>query len=76
MIPNREKLKAFIRSYAIRLGNRVDSPWIFYDQANKEKYDIKDRIPSDIVEKFRKSTTITLDVKSLLVFLNEMSIFE
>ncbi len=62
-IPNREKLKTFIRSYAIRLGNRADSPWIFYDQSNKEKYDIKDRLPSDIIEKFIKTSTVTLDVK-------------
>ncbi|CAF1086337.1 unnamed protein product [Adineta steineri] len=60
-IPNREKLKTFIRSYAIRLGNRIDSPWIFYDETNKEKYDIKDRLSTDIIEKFKKSTTVTLD---------------
>jgi hypothetical protein len=63
MIPNREKLKTFIRSNTMRLGNRVDSPWIFYDETNKDKYDIKDRIPSDIIDKFKKSTTITIDVK-------------
>jgi hypothetical protein len=62
LIPNREKLKIFIRSYTIRLGNRADSPWIFYDNINKDKYELKDRISSDIIEKFKKSSTITLDV--------------
>ncbi len=61
-IPNREKLKTFIRSYAIRLGNRADSPWIFYDDSIKEKYQIKDRISSTDIENFKKSMTITLDV--------------
>jgi hypothetical protein len=61
-IPNREKLKTFIRSYAIRLGNRADSPWIFFDESNKDKYEIKDRISSEIIEKFKKSTIVTLDV--------------
>jgi len=61
-VPNREKLKTFIRSYAIRLGNRADSPWIFYDNSIKEKYQIKDRISPAIIEKFEKSMTITLDV--------------
>ncbi len=61
-IPNREKLKTFIRSHAIRLGNRADSPWIFYDNANVETYELKDRIPSDIIEKFKKSSTITIEV--------------
>ncbi|UJR22135.1 hypothetical protein I4U23_025199 [Adineta vaga] len=60
-IPNREKLKTFIRSYAIRLGNRIDSPWIFYDPTNKDKYELKDRIAADIIEKFKKSTLVTLD---------------
>ncbi|CAF3551700.1 unnamed protein product [Rotaria sordida] len=60
-IPNREKLKTFIRSYAIRLGNRSDSPWIFYDDSIKNKYDIKDCLPLETIEKFKKSLTITLD---------------
>jgi len=60
-IPNREKLKTFIRSYSIRLGNRADSPWIFYDNTITDKYELKDHIPSDIIEKFKKSSTITLD---------------
>lgn len=64
LIPNREKLKTFIRAYAIRLGNRADSPWIFYDQSLVEKYQLKDRISADIIDKFRKSSTITLDVSS------------
>ena len=63
MIPNREKLKTFIRAYAIRLGNRIDSPWVFYDQSNKDIYELKDRLASDIVEKFHKSTVVTLDVR-------------
>ncbi len=62
LLPNREKLKTFIRSYAIRLGNRADSPWIFYDNSIKEKYQIKDRISSIIIENFQKTMTITLDV--------------
>lgn len=61
-IPNREKLKTFIRSYAIRLGNRSDSPWIFYDSSIKEKYGIQDSISLESVEKFKKSMTISLDV--------------
>jgi len=61
LIPNREKLKTFIRSYSIRLGNRADSPWIFYDNTITDKYELKDHIPSDIIEKFKKSSTITLD---------------
>lgn len=61
-IPNREKLKTFIRSYAIRLGNRADSPWIFYDDSIKTKYDIKDSIPIEIINKIKKSMTITIDV--------------
>ncbi|CAF1041882.1 unnamed protein product [Adineta ricciae] len=61
LIPNREKLKTFIRAYAIRLGNRIDSPWVFYDQSNKDTYELKDRIASDIIEKFHKSTIVTLD---------------
>ena len=64
LIPNREKLKAFIRAYAIRLGNRADSPWIFYDQAVKENYQIQDRLSNDVIEKFRESMTITLEVKN------------
>ncbi|CAF1048852.1 unnamed protein product [Rotaria sp. Silwood1] len=60
-IPNREKLKIFIRSYAFRLGNRADSPWIFYDESIKEKYQIKDRIPSTVIEQLKKTMTITLD---------------
>ncbi|CAF3675363.1 unnamed protein product [Rotaria sp. Silwood1] len=60
-IPNREKLKTFIRSYAIRLGNRADSPWIFYDDSIKDKYEIKDIIPSERIDKIKKSLTITLD---------------
>ncbi|CAF4283922.1 unnamed protein product, partial [Rotaria sp. Silwood2] len=60
-IPNREKLKTFIRSYAMRLGNRADSPWIFYDNSIKDKYDMKDSIPSETIEKIKKSFTITLD---------------
>lgn len=63
LIPNREKLKTFIRAYAIRLGNRADSPWIFYDQSIVEKYQLNDRISPDIIDKFRKSSTITLDVR-------------
>jgi len=64
LIPNREKLKTFIRSYAIRLGNRADSPWIFYDNSIKEKYQLKDRVSSIIIEKFQKTMTITLDVNN------------
>ncbi|CAF3669812.1 unnamed protein product [Rotaria sordida] len=60
-IPNREKLKTFIRSYAFRLGNRADSPWIFYDESIKEKYQIKDRLPLTIIEQSKKTMTITLD---------------
>jgi len=56
-------LKTFIRSYAIRLGNRPDSPWIFYDNSIKEKYQLKDRLSSLVIENFQKSMTITLDVK-------------
>ena len=70
LIPNREKLKTFIRSYAIRLGNRADSPWIFYDGSIKETYQIKDRISSTDIDKFKKSMTITLDVnrgKNILI---------
>jgi hypothetical protein len=62
LLPNREKLKTFIRSYAIRLGNRADSPWIFYDNSLKETYQIKDRLSPAAIEKFQKSMTITLDV--------------
>ena len=62
LLPNREKLKTFIRSYAIRLGNRADSPWIFYDKSIQEKYQIKDRISPTVIETFHKSMTITLDV--------------
>ncbi len=62
LLPNREKLKTFIRSYAIRLGNRADSPWIFYDNSIKEKYQLKDRLSSTVLEEFQKSNTITLDV--------------
>ncbi|CAF0913453.1 unnamed protein product [Adineta steineri] len=61
LLPNREKLKTFIRSYGIRLGNRADSPWVFYDDSIKEKYQIKDRVSSEDIEKFKKSMTITLD---------------
>jgi hypothetical protein len=61
-LPNREKLKTFIRAYAIRLGNRVDSPWIFYDSSIKDKYHIHDRLPASDIDKFQKSMTITLDV--------------
>ncbi|UJR27136.1 hypothetical protein I4U23_008435 [Adineta vaga] len=61
LIPNREKLKTFIRSYAIRLGNRADSPWIFYDNSIKEKYQIKDRLSSTDIDQYKKSMTITLD---------------
>ena len=61
-VPNREKLKTFIRSYAIRLGNRADSPWIFYDDSIPEKYQIKDRISSTDIDKSKKAMTITLDV--------------
>ena len=61
-MPNREKLKTFIRSYAIRLGNRADSPWIFYDDSIPEKYQIKDRISSTDIDKSKKAMTITLDV--------------
>jgi hypothetical protein len=64
MIPNREKLKVFIRSYAIRLGNRSDSPWIFYDDTIKDKYQIEDRLSTVVIERFRKSMTITLDVSN------------
>ncbi|CAF0904755.1 unnamed protein product [Adineta ricciae] len=60
-VPNREKLKTFIRSYAIRLGNRADSPWIFYDDSIPEKYQIKDRISSTDIDKSKKAITITLD---------------
>ncbi|CAM4745944.1 unnamed protein product [Rotaria magnacalcarata] len=60
-IPNREKLKTFIRSHSLRLGNRADSPWIFYDDSIKTKYEIKDLIPSEMVDKMKKSMTITLD---------------
>jgi len=65
LVPNREKLKTFIRSYAIRLGNRADSPWIFYDNSIKEKYQLKDRVSSIIIEKFQKTMTITLDVNNI-----------
>ncbi|CAF4926984.1 unnamed protein product, partial [Rotaria magnacalcarata] len=61
LIPNREKLKTFIRSYAFRLGNRADSPWIFYDDLIKDKYEIKERIPSETIEEYKKAMTITLD---------------
>ena len=70
-IPNREKLKTFIRSHSLRLGNRADSPWIFYDDSIKTKYEIKDVIPSEVVDKLKKSMTITLDVNNdvfLLLF--------
>ena len=60
-IPNREKLKTFIRSYANRLGNRADSPWIFYDPAIIEKYELKSRISDEEVAKFVKSSTITMN---------------
>ncbi|CAF0728357.1 unnamed protein product [Didymodactylos carnosus] len=60
-IPNREKLKTFIRSYAIRLGNRIDSPWILFDNNIKQKYQIIDRIPDNIIEKFKKELSITLE---------------
>lgn len=63
-IPNREKLKTFIRSYAFRLGNRADSPWIFYDESIKEKYQVKERIESELIEAFKKPMTITLDVNN------------
>ena len=66
LLPNREKLKTFIRSYAIRLGNRADSPWIFYDNSLKETYQIKDRLSPAAIEKFQKSMTITLDVNIIL----------
>ncbi len=72
LIPNREKLKTFIRSYAIRLGNRADSPWIFYDNSYVDKYQLKDRIPSDIIEKFKKSSTIALDVNRKQKFLTSL----
>ena len=62
LIPNREKLKVFIRSYAIRLGNRADSPWIFYDASTPEKHQIPDRYPVATIEKFKKSMTVTLEV--------------
>ena len=69
LVPNREKLKTFIRSYAFRLGNRSDSPWIFYDDINKTKYEIKDCLSLEIIEKFKKSMTITLPVNLVLFFL-------
>ena len=62
LLPNREKLKTFIRSYAIRLGNRADSPWIFYNDSIKEEYQIKERLSSTVIDNFKKSMTITLDV--------------
>jgi hypothetical protein len=62
LLPNREKLKTFIRSYGIRLGNRADSPWVFYDDSVKEKYQIKDRLSSTTIDKFKATSTITLDV--------------
>lgn len=64
LLPNREKLKTVIRAYTIRLGNRADSPWVFYDDSNKDKYQIKDRLSAEIIASFRKSTIITLDVSA------------
>jgi len=61
LIPNREKLKTFIRSFAIRLGNRVDSPWIFYDDDVKKQYEIKDRLDSSVIETLRQGMIVTLD---------------
>ncbi|CAF0777461.1 unnamed protein product [Didymodactylos carnosus] len=60
-IPNREKLKTFIRSYAIRLGNRIDSPWILFDNNIKQKYQVKDRISDNVIQKFKKELSITLE---------------
>ena len=64
MLPNREKLKTFIRAYAIRLGNRADSPWIFYDDSIKEKYQISDHLSATDIDKYKTTMTITLDVNS------------
>lgn len=61
LIPNREKLKTFIRSYAIRLGNRSDSPWSFYDETLKDKYELNDRFDRETIETNRQTITITLD---------------
>lgn len=61
LIPNREKLKTFIRSYAIRLGNRSDSPWAFYDETLKDKYQLVDRFDQSTIENARQTITITLD---------------
>lgn len=74
LLPNREKLKTFIRSYAIRLGNRADSPWIFYDKSIQEKYQIKDRISPTVIETFQKSMIITLDVGHMLYYRFDWSI--
>lgn len=64
MIPNREKLKTFIRSFAIRLGNRSDSPWVFYDDSTQVKYQIKDRLPLTLIEPLKKANRISLLVSS------------
>lgn len=76
LIPNREKLKTFIRSYAFRLGNRADSPWVFYDNSIVEKYQVKERLSSTVIEEFKKSTTITLDVNNdLLIKESKIRVF-